>query len=608
MSEAKAQLSIILPDLTIGGLLQHACTLAKQAKCDGISTRIISSGGNALASDWLRGLDVCLLETWEGLRASAISEQVTGADVLLLSSPQTAMVAPLLSQARSAAVGVHGSPGTNCGWLGDERFGVLAAAVACDGGPQILVPARAYVDGVAKEFGVQKARVSVIHNAIFPPSHHHDTEPGMAFVLAPMRLSPDKHWVLRAAANLAAVGNVPLKVIGEGPAAEDFRSWLSQISSLEFDVVETSNFDPYLSVADVVVAVGIVALEAAARGRRVAVAAKPGGGLAGVLTPSSFGRLQDTNFSGLGLKSEAPESIWNDLGQMTQADCKLVAQLVGSEASPKKLLENLRCNLRPTQAPSVGRLSMAMIDMYASLEKRFASPVRNARKVDEGRAWWQSQAEGAISQLQEAVAYNRKVDEGRTWWQSQAEGAISQLQEAVAYNRKVDEGRAWWQSQAEGAISQLREADAYVRSLEQKVRMQTSAFKTGGNGVGEDGLITSIVFFDVCSSLRSRWLMVQCLQDQGISHRLEAGFSLLDLLQDDVGWVIGPDCLAFATAICCSMSGSVMGPLRLEAWRVGSQHQHATVRQSDGVPLIGEGDCALEPEHDRRDSARDDIA
>ncbi|RYF29993.1 MAG: hypothetical protein EOO23_06155, partial [Comamonadaceae bacterium] len=439
MPETKTQLSIFLPELTVGGLLQHVSTLAKQAKCDGVSTKIISLGGSAQVSDWVRGLDVFLLETSEGAKASEIAEHVAGADVLLLSSPQTAIIAPLLSLARTAAVGVHGSPGTNREWLGEERFGVLAAAVACDGGPQVLVPASAYVDGVAKEFGVPVARVSVLHNAIFRPSDQHDTEPGMASILVPMRLSPEKHWVLRAAAKLAAVGNVPLKVVGEGPAAEDFRKWLSQISNLEFDVVEASNIDPYLSVADIVVAVGIVALEAAARGRRVAVAAKPGGGLAGVLTPSSFGRLQDTNFSGLGLNSEAPEKIWRDLGQTTQADRKLVAQLVGREASPKKLLETLLSNLRPTQAPSVDRLSMAMIDMHASLEKRFDSLTRDARKVEEGRAWWQSQAEGAISQLRESDAHARKVEEGRAWWQSQAEGAISQLRESDAHARSLEQ-------------------------------------------------------------------------------------------------------------------------------------------------------------------------
>ena len=132
----------------------------------------------------------------------------------------------------------------------------------------------------------------------------------MGSVLTAMRLTGDKQWVLEAAARLALAGRVPLEGRGPGPACGDgFRAWLGSRPGLSAEVIESDDFDTHLSNADVVVAVGLVALEAAARGRRVAVVAKPGGGLAGALTPDSWAELQATNFAGLGLPEQPPTEV-----------------------------------------------------------------------------------------------------------------------------------------------------------------------------------------------------------------------------------------------------------------------------------------------------------
>lgn len=426
MTVKETRLLILLPELALGGLLRHACDVARQAQREGQSATIVSARGAHDVSEQLRGLDVRLIGAWDGAGLRQVLQWMEGADVLLLSSPQTALVAPALSQARSAVVGVHGSPGTNREWLGEERFAVLATCVAAPGGPQVLVPGRAYVDGVANELGISPRQVSVLPNATALPEGPPGSRPGMGSVLTLMRLSPDKQWVLEAAARLAVAGRVPLKVVGQGPAAAGFRALLETRPGLSAEVIESGDFDAHLREADVVVAVGLVALEAAVRGRRVAVAAKPGGGLAGALTPRSWQRLQDTNFAGLGLEEQPPDEVWSALGEMTGADLDDVAGLVTRTASPQALLETLRRQLRPVQPPAMGHLMTALGALTASLERRVTTLAHDAHELEKARDWWHQQADSARVQLHETTAYLREVEKARDWWHEQARSTTGQ--------------------------------------------------------------------------------------------------------------------------------------------------------------------------------------
>jgi hypothetical protein len=339
----------------------------------------------------------------------------------LLVSPQTALLAPALSLARTAVVGVHGSPGTTREWLGAERFGLLTAALTTPGGPQVLVPGEAYVEGVAQELGLPRERISVLPNATPLPERAPETPPGMRSILAPMRLAGDKLWVVKAAARLAQAGQVPLTVMGRGPHAEQFRAFLASQDGLRAEVIESEDFDTHLRQADVVVAVGLVALEAAARGRRVAVAAKPGGGLAGALTPVSWATLQATNFAGLGLPEQPPSEVWAALEAMTSADLEGVVRLVERTASPRAMLENVRRHLRPVPPPHPTLLVSALGELADSFEQRLLQLSWDAQQLENARDWWHQQAQGAIQQLQDTTTHLREVEKARDWWHQQAQ-------------------------------------------------------------------------------------------------------------------------------------------------------------------------------------------
>ncbi|MFY0521853.1 hypothetical protein ACN28I_01095 [Archangium gephyra] len=448
MTAHENPLVILLPELALGGLLRHASEVARQARLEGQPATIISVRGERDVSEHLAGLEVRLVDSWSGAGQKQVLQWMEGAEVLLLSPRRRRCW-----RRRSA-------------WRGARRWECMArpeptgsgsarSASRCwppplarRGDPRCSSPGRRTSTAWRESFGISPGQVSVLPNAIPLPETLPMTRPGMGSVLTAMRLANDKRWVLEAAARLATAGRVPLKVVGQGPHADEFRAWLGSRPGLSAEVIETEDFDTHLREADVVVAVGLVALEAAARGRRVAVAAKPGGGLAGALTPSNWAALQATNFAGLGLPEQPPAEVWTTLGEMTAKDLEDVAGLVERTASPRALLETLRRHLRPVQPPAPGRLIMAFADLTASLEQRAARLAHDASELEKARDWWHQQAQAAGTQLREATAYLGEVEKARDWWHQQAQAAGTQLQEATAYLGEVEKARDWWHQQA----------------------------------------------------------------------------------------------------------------------------------------------------------------
>lgn len=459
-------LLILLPELALGGLLRHACDVALAAKNADIRATIVSVRGEHDVANYLSGLDVRLIGGWTGESREQVLGWMANSDVLLLSSPQTALVAPMLCHARSAVVGVHGSPGTNREWLGPERFALLTAALAVTGGPRVVVPGRAYVDGVARELGIPSARVRALPNATFPVLRPLAAIPGMSSVLAPMRLSREKAWVLQAAAQLARQGGVPLKVVGCGPAAAEFRAWLRAQRGLTAELVETGDLQPHLRTADVVVAVGLVALEAAAHGRRVAVAAKPGGGLAGALTAESWKRLQATNFAGLGLPEQSAQEVWTALGNMAASDLAEVIHCVSQTASPNQMLQTLRRQLRRVRPPSTRTIVSAYSRLVGTLEHRLESLTKDAASLENARNWWREQTHEANNQLRDATGHLHNVERARDEWQRQTSSAREALRQATDYLAEVEAARDDWQRQATGARDQLKCSTDYLAEVE----------------------------------------------------------------------------------------------------------------------------------------------
>ncbi|MGD0247561.1 MAG: glycosyltransferase [Candidatus Limnocylindrales bacterium] len=136
-------------------------------------------------------------------------------------------------------------------------------------------------------------------------------------------LTPNKRAYVEAciaAIRLCASARFPLelRIVGDGPAAtalkQSARAAVADRAGLEVTFFGAS-IDPWrhLSGCDVVVGMGLVALEAAARGYKVVCASSEGVG--GHFTVASYALLNGTNFTGRGIQ---PLSI-NGLATLIQA-------------------------------------------------------------------------------------------------------------------------------------------------------------------------------------------------------------------------------------------------------------------------------------------------
>lgn len=345
-------LLVIVPDLRSGGLTKHSDLLISEARRRGMSCRalVVTPGADAdpqsLGGEWFDATELAQGELLGLLGATR--------HALLQAAPSTLPVLSLAGACQSVAVAVHGSPGSNRSWWGDAAWSVLRSCA--DGGDlRVLVPAENYRTGVAEELGIELGRVSVAPNATERVGQPSPSWPSTQTVAVPMRLAEDKRWVLAAAIELARVADTEIRLVGTGPHKDSLVSLLRS-SNVRFEVVETADLAPALNTADVVVGVGLTALEAAARGRRVAVAHKEAPGrFAGVMATSSWQQLRAGNCAGIGQTGSVDaRTAWRELLALSEGDLDALAALVKDDAGPASLLDAvLSAKGRLTSAPGL---------------------------------------------------------------------------------------------------------------------------------------------------------------------------------------------------------------------------------------------------------------
>lgn len=119
---------VISPEVRFGGLVEHVRCLALGAAALGDEVTMVVPGVRDDIAFPANAEIVCRdLSTRAGV--ADVRTGIARADaVLLINSPQTGLLIPLLAGARTAAVGVHGSPRTNSAWLGQRTHALVAAA------------------------------------------------------------------------------------------------------------------------------------------------------------------------------------------------------------------------------------------------------------------------------------------------------------------------------------------------------------------------------------------------------------------------------------------------------------------------------------------------
>lgn len=341
---------VIAPELRFGGLTEHARCLALGAGEVGDEVVVVVPDVRD-EIEFPESAQVVRADFTMRSGVAEIESRVAQADaVLLINSPQTGLLVPLLAKARAAAVGVHGSPRTNAAWLGQRLHALVAAACRSFEHLPILVPAAADRSGVAAEFGVPGSRVLSLPNSIDPVTDPVSSPPGCDRILAPVRISNEKVWLLDGAIELANVTGRDLTVVGVGPHLDDWRRRLRERCDRRWSLIEDPHLRAHTRSADVVVAAGMVALEAAQMGRRVAVPCKSGG-WAGAVTLDSFQGMRDANF----VLWEHPwtgdtRGVWDRVCSLSEQELAAISERIAVEASPRLMYERFR---RRACAPGV---------------------------------------------------------------------------------------------------------------------------------------------------------------------------------------------------------------------------------------------------------------
>lgn len=159
----------------------------------------------------------------------------------------------------------------------------------------------------------------------FSPLEEAAPLPGIIGVMSTLTLNKRSYLraCLQAARNLAAAGShIHLKVVGDGPDRMAFSREARELeaitANLEISILGSS-VQPWASLADceIVIGMGLVALEAAARGHNVVCASSDG--LGGHLTPQTYHRLFETNFTGRGIAELRTDALTRQLRAASEA-------------------------------------------------------------------------------------------------------------------------------------------------------------------------------------------------------------------------------------------------------------------------------------------------
>jgi hypothetical protein len=421
---------IVVPNFDRGGVSRFSFELAAAVRSAGRAAIVVGAGdADGLWPQY--ELDRRSVRSWDADAAAALAELATDDDVVLANAPAMACVLPALVQARSVLVVAHGTPPDNAAWIGPARTALVGRLVTA-GLARLATPAPTLRPALADEFGVAVERIAALTHVTHrqPPGRR----PGAGGVLVPVRLSSEKRYVVESGIALAVAMGVPLTVVGEGPAAEDFARLVAE-GPATGEVRRDPDLERHVAEADVVVATGITALEACAAGRRVALAGQPHGKLVGAANPARVGTMIDGGFTGLTMPPVDPAAVAAELRALTSQDLDAVVHEVTSRGAPANVLSLVESALEPVRAPFDGETGVALAAALLSLEDTVVGAYRYLGQVEHARDWWRGQYDGCEAQLHELRGYLGEVEQARDRLQAELTAAAQPLPQRRWFSR-----------------------------------------------------------------------------------------------------------------------------------------------------------------------------
>ncbi len=342
---AAPHLVLVTHNGAIGGVMMLYALVAKEACRQGWRCTVIAPDGPGHAKvDWgdARVFRPDRLDE----RAVEILERVTADAWLVVASvgPETTPLLPWLCAMPRCILTSLGSQEVMEKWLGPTRLDAFTAALAAHHHVQVAIPGWNFLDDTCTVYAIEPQRCHWFPHCIEPvvgtPLPRSKRRGGE--VLAPGRLSPERRPFIMAAADLASEANRTLVVAGVGEDSSWIHDYLVDRGDVRFRITGDPTIEPLLRTADVAVAVGVTALEAAARGCIVVVPRQlAGGGIAGVIhDAASFTNAHQHNFHGFA-EAISAATAWNLIDQVSDASVQAIASQAREAASPATSLQAL---------------------------------------------------------------------------------------------------------------------------------------------------------------------------------------------------------------------------------------------------------------------------
>lgn len=337
-----ADLLVVIDGFAVGGVASLYSTIVSTATAHGMSVAVVGRAGPAREQlDWgtARTIEV---PGWDAVTAATVTALTDRTDkVVWQASPATLpLFLSHLAHPRMSLV-VHGSAGLTRTWFGEERIAALVSALAARPTLGVMAPSPTMVEQLTCLLALAPGRCRVLpHVSAAPTSRHRPTPRPRPRVVVPTRVSPEKRFVISAAHDLASARRVPLTVVGAGDDTDWVRS-LGQVSDVEVELVLDADIHRHVATDDVVVAVGLVALESARYCAAVVSASLDRGGcLDRVLTPDTVDDLHAANFLGTepGLR---PDEVWRAIAGLTDEDRVQVRRRLDVLADPRRSCSDL---------------------------------------------------------------------------------------------------------------------------------------------------------------------------------------------------------------------------------------------------------------------------
>lgn len=407
-SPARNALTVVLPDLDLGGVPRVYVDLLRQLVRDGHPCRIIAPDG-PLKDEVMDSQIAWAPANWEVPRTHSLDALVAllvpQEPTIVIAARQLSHLVPAAAASGPTVYAIHSSfPQKQREWFGARAFEqevIMLRGLRATGRLKIMTIAQTISKEYAGVLDIPAAELDVLPPTIDTTRFQFDRDPpDLRSVSCVTRLSPEKHLNVAAAVELVrhrlSSGHpCRLDVVGDGP-------WRGEAERLCADTLPPGAFtflgatdrpDLALRRCGVAVATGLTAMEAMSIGVRLVMPRRTlddRGPLGVTMDEGRFSEAAAHSFSGRLADPSPPDVVWHELERLDEATLRALSGLVAQHHSTVTAASAVVRMTRPWAArpsPSLAAAArlIATLQDDLSASQRLADEIWEARQILEAR-------------------------------------------------------------------------------------------------------------------------------------------------------------------------------------------------------------------------------